>query len=517
MSDCFDSCLEGMARRCTATGAALFLLAGLVFNSPAAQSVTLAWNANGETNLSGYRLHFGQASRTYSGTIQVSAPTTTATVPNLQSGLTYYFAVSAFTSNELESDYSEEVSYTVPYIVSPLTIVIHGDGMVTPNLHGQNLIVGHGYQLTAVPGAGQTFSSWGGDVSGTGEVLTFVMQSNMVIEATFEADPFLMAQGTYTGLLAETDEVRHERSGNFTLTATKRGTYTGKVQVGRTKGSIKGLLARDGKATNIVLRPGQSPLTVEVSLDVGGTSGRLTGRVTDGSWTAPLLGDRRCYNSKTNPAPFAGSYTLVVPSEGGQGPEGHGYGTVKVDRNGAATFIGMLADGTKAVHKVSLSQEGHWPFYLGLYKGSGSALGWLIVTNGDIGGLVSWIKPAMLCKYYMSGLTNEANVVGAAYIPPASSGQQGVQRAEVTCSGANLGDVVTGELMMLPNGKMMVHDGGALKLGYSPTTGLFKGTVTDPLSGKPRSFSGVLLQNSNSGAGLILGTNEVGRVEVILE
>jgi hypothetical protein len=190
---------------------------------------------------------------------------------------------------------------------------------------------------------------------------------------------------------------------------------------------------------------------------------------------------------------------------------------VKVDRNGAATFIGMLADGTKSVHKVALSQEGCWPFYLGLYKGSGSALGWLLVTNGNVGGLVSWIKPSMTCKYYPFGLTNEANVVGATYIPPVASGQQGVQRTEVTCSGANLGDAITAEVMLLPNGKITTQTGGGLKFGVSPTTGLFKGNVTDPLSGKQRTFSGVLLQNLNSGAGLVLGTNEVGRVDVTLD
>jgi hypothetical protein len=287
--------------------------------------------------------------------------------------------------------------------------------------------------------------------------------------------------------------------------------------VGRSKISIKGLLSMNGKATNVVSRAGLSPLRIEVALDVDDTPGRITGRVTDGSWTAQLLGDRRCYNSKTNPAPFDGGYTLVVPSAGdANGPQGHGYGTAKVDGNGQATFIGMLADGTKAAQKVPLSREGHWPFYLGLYKGSGSALGWLMLTNSELSGLVSWIKPAMVCKYYSSGLTNEANIMGAKYVAPTPSAQQGggVQRTDVTCSGANLGGPITTELMLLPNGKVMSQADDSFKFGLSPTTGLFKGSVIDPATGKPYLFSGVMLQKWNVGAGLVLGTNQVGLIEV---
>jgi hypothetical protein len=397
---------------------------------------------------------------------------------------------------------------------SKLTVKKNGKGNVEPDLDGQTLTVGEAYTITAVPDADQIFSFWGGDVNGSMEVLTFVMQSNMVIEANFEANPYILSQGTYSGLLAETDEVRHERSGNFTLTSTSRGTYTGKFQIGRSKLSIKGLLGKNGKATNVVVRPGLSSLTVEVALDVGADPGRIMGRVTDGSWIAPLLGDRRCYSSKTNPAPFAGGYTLVVPSTGAPGtPQGHGYGTARVDGNGLATFIGMLADGTKAVQKVPLSREGHWPFYLGLYKGGGSSLGWLMVTNGEVSGLVSWIKPSMISKYYATGLTNEASVMGAAYVAPNSSGG-GVQRTEVSCSGGNLGAPISAELMLLPNGKVVSQGDGSVKFGISPTTGLFKGSVLDPATGKPCAFSGVMLQKWNVGAGLILGLDQIGLIEV---
>lgn len=93
----------------------LLALTGCTFSMFGAQSVTLAWNANTETNLAGYRLYHGLASRSYStGYVQVLHPVTTATVTNLAAGPTNYFAVTAYTSAGLESDYSDEVAYRVP-------------------------------------------------------------------------------------------------------------------------------------------------------------------------------------------------------------------------------------------------------------------------------------------------------------------------------------------------------------------------------------------------------------------
>ena len=76
----------------------------------AAQSVTLAWNANSETNLLGYRLYVGNSSGVYLNSYKVDVPTTQFTVTNLSPATTYFFAVTAFT-DELESEKSNEVSW----------------------------------------------------------------------------------------------------------------------------------------------------------------------------------------------------------------------------------------------------------------------------------------------------------------------------------------------------------------------------------------------------------------------
>ena len=91
------------------------------FGGFAAQSVMLAWDQSPETNIAGYYVHYGLASRTY--TNAVSAGTATSvTVFGLEEGTTYYFAATCYNDLGLESDYSNEVSYTVPTGNQPPTL-----------------------------------------------------------------------------------------------------------------------------------------------------------------------------------------------------------------------------------------------------------------------------------------------------------------------------------------------------------------------------------------------------------
>lgn len=83
-------------------------------------SVTLAWDASIGTNVTGYRVYWGYASRVYFGTNNtVLVPNTSNVVSGLLWGSNYFFAVTAYADNSLESDYSNEVSYKVPRIGKP--------------------------------------------------------------------------------------------------------------------------------------------------------------------------------------------------------------------------------------------------------------------------------------------------------------------------------------------------------------------------------------------------------------
>lgn len=81
--------------------------------SYAAQPVDLAWDPSPDAGVSHYRVHYGTASGHY-GQSTNAGVATTLTVQGLSEGLTYYFAVTAVGTNQLESEFSNEVNYTVP-------------------------------------------------------------------------------------------------------------------------------------------------------------------------------------------------------------------------------------------------------------------------------------------------------------------------------------------------------------------------------------------------------------------
>jgi len=91
------------------------LLAAIIFfalgATALASDVTLAWDANTETNLAGYKLYYGTASGVYGAPIVIGTQTT-YTVTGLAPG-TYYFAVTAYNTEGLESGFSNEVSTTI--------------------------------------------------------------------------------------------------------------------------------------------------------------------------------------------------------------------------------------------------------------------------------------------------------------------------------------------------------------------------------------------------------------------
>ncbi len=90
----------------------VLLVALLISVWARAEQVTLAWDANTEPDLAGYKVHYGTASGSYTSSLDVNK-VTTASIGTLTAGQTYYFAVTAYNSSNKESGYSNQVSYSV--------------------------------------------------------------------------------------------------------------------------------------------------------------------------------------------------------------------------------------------------------------------------------------------------------------------------------------------------------------------------------------------------------------------
>lgn len=85
------------------------------------QAVTLSWDTSTDPTVTGYNVYYGNSSRGYTNLVPAGM-LNSAIVSNLASGATYYFAATTYNAAGLESDFSAEVSYSVPVGSQPPTL-----------------------------------------------------------------------------------------------------------------------------------------------------------------------------------------------------------------------------------------------------------------------------------------------------------------------------------------------------------------------------------------------------------
>lgn len=115
-------------RRLATAGVFFLMMGGLTAGSALARSVTLAWDANTEPDIAGYKVYYrsgSSAAPPFNGTgaAQGSSPVdvgkvTTVTIGGLADGETWHFAVTAYNSAGFESGFSESVSSPSPVVVN---------------------------------------------------------------------------------------------------------------------------------------------------------------------------------------------------------------------------------------------------------------------------------------------------------------------------------------------------------------------------------------------------------------
>ena len=376
-----------------------------------------------------------------------------------------------------------------------LVLVTNGSGTIKYKFALDSVIVGNSYTVTAIPAAGNSFDAWVGGANTPYVTLTnavsytFVMQSNLLLEANFVSNEFPAAQGTYTGLFAPAGAARTQTdSGYFTFSLSKAGAVSGKLTIGSEADALSGKFNPDGGAQIISKRHNENPLTTTLQLDP--VNQAVEGTVTDGSFVAQLQGYFNPFTAHNKATNYEGKYTLAIPgtTNPAVGPAGAGYGTVMVSSAGAVSFAGSLADGTAVSQSSAISADGCWPLYLTLYKGKGSFWGWNYFSNGTVNAFsdASWINATNSSQTaaLRNGFTNQQATIVGALFSATNEPLLNMTNGVVTLADGGLASTITNPIILSANNKIILTnaaDTNSLMLTINKSTGVISGSFASPL------------------------------------
>jgi hypothetical protein len=422
-----------------------------------------------------------------------------------------------------------------------LTLLTDGLGSISRGFTGNLLEIGQRYRVKAVPGADQLFAGWSGGISATNNPLSFIMQSNLVLQANFVPNPFPALKGDYNGLFYPagisggiTGWADATNSGFFTLKLTTNGSFSGKLVLEGNRLPFSGALDLSLQGQVTVFQPDRTPLTINLGLDP--EVGNLSGSVERGEqWTSGLLA-RPAGTGNSNP--YAGAYTLLLegcddggcflgpdglPISPADLPEGDSPAAVKVSQTGTIQMIGTLADGATISQSTAVSADGYWPLYASPYGGRGLLIGWLnFVDYGGVGMVLWQKKPSVPWdRYFTNGFSSQRVALVRPYTTPLP-GQNAVNwtNGTVVISSGNLPAALTNQVLLV-NNQFSQTDGSIsnLTLAITPANGLFRGTFVHPATGRRNSFKGAVMQSSSpfysmASGGWFLGTNAGGNIRL---
>lgn len=147
----------------------------------AVTTVTLAWDANTDPAVAGYKLYAGLSSRTYGPAIDVKN-VTQYTLTNVPEGVNLYYAVTAYDSSGNESAYSVELPcFTLVPSATVNGVIVPSKAVVVSNITPQT--------FTITPAAGYTIKDVKVDATSKGVVKTYSFTNTTAshtISATFD-------------------------------------------------------------------------------------------------------------------------------------------------------------------------------------------------------------------------------------------------------------------------------------------------------------------------------------------
>jgi hypothetical protein len=514
--------------------ALMFFLKWSVF----AANITITWDASPSDDVVGYAVYYGYRNGEYPTRIdarsQLSIPFQT------ESGSNYFFVVTAYGSDGIESHPSGEATYfsdpSLPHVAvtspsSNFTFVTTNSFVTLTGIASDDFGIVQiiwSNRCSGLTGAALGTTNWSADsillCNGTNSIAVTARDVEGNVDKVFitivRNDPCgaSSAAGTFSGLFTNT--LSPDRSGFFTLKKGNLSRFTGTINLAGWRRGFSGRFT-NGIATVSIARGDTSPLILQLQTE-SCEQDHLTGILIDRNQEATLFANRVVFNGRTNPAPYTGKYTVAIfgGAEGAELPQGIGFATARVLRSGAVRVQGVLGDGKSFAQSTHLSKTGFWPFYASPYrKIGGSISGWLNFSSqmqSDLQGDLIWTKPTITNDaFYSVGFSNSVAAIGSIYNAPTNYSNRVLDFSDGTVTLA-AGELVQGfaKDIILATNRIIPAPKGVDNLSFNinNSVGSFTGTIQLPGYSARIRFRGGLLQKMNAGYGLYLGTNQIGQV-----
>jgi hypothetical protein len=417
-------------------------------------------------------------------------------------------------------------------------------GKITGQASGAYLEINKPYTVNAVPFRNWVFTNWT-MMSGTNTIslglqsgnasLSFLMSTNLTLQANFITNPFSAFAGVYHGLFSPPGGVTEASSGFFTATISGGGggAYTARLLLNGGAYPFSGTFNLAGDADAALNLPGRTLVVVELHLDLAAANNQITGAVideTNNGWSSVLLADRAVFNARTLPATnFAGRYTLIIPpgdTAPTNEPGGYGYAILTNNLGGLVVLSGRLADGAAFSQSVPVATNGDIPLYASLYANKGSLQGWLTLANTTntpsqtlSGANLTWIKASGRSDtLYAAGFTNTNIIVLGSFYKPPSAGSSSLNLTNGTLIISNgPGNVLIYSNLTITDNKLGNQDAAGnpanlLQGTIAPGTGVLTLTFRPNGAGGNITGKGVVLQDDSptNAAGWFLDDDQSG-------
>lgn len=345
--------------------------------------------------------------------------------------------------------------------------------------------------------------------------------------------------GVYVGRVARSS-LNGNAGGRIDLTVTATGTFTGSLTMGVTKYALTGALNVDMSGVELPslevdLKRAGNLAPLKLALEIGASVLTANSKVSADGQEAAIVGWRQVWHKTVNPATaYEGYYTTIFRLAGvvPEAPQGSGYGSFKVDKDGKLTVAGKTADGEKVTCAGVVGPTGQIVVFQALYTtaAKGSLLGQLEISLGGVpednavSGALDWMRPAALpsARTFENGFGSPVPVgltaVGGRYIYTAGSLilglTAGTDNARLVFTGGGVDDsrrnpdvtfdVGANNKITMP--AVGVENEAGAKLAVATGTGLFSGTfvLDDPDPRKPPPATPVILKRTVTYQGIMV-------------